>query len=150
MDDRLKEIDRLLKKQCWLIDVLPEQVPADAGGCFFEVEQFWLGDGERCGFADRFAGVILKLMCYYRIAALGEEWMEKPSPGAVCDRVKGIMGSGRGTFHVLFPEEDALIVLEGGDLYLSVYNPDDTMQRRLRGITASEGLFFRKAAVNNC
>ena len=46
MDDRLKEIDRLLKKQCWLIDVLPEQVPADAGGCFFEVEQFWLGDGE--------------------------------------------------------------------------------------------------------
>ena len=147
MDERLEWIDRLLEKQRWLVDFLPEQVPAEAGGCFFQVEECLLGRGGRYGVADRFAGVILKLMCYYPVAVPGEERMENPSPGAVCDRVKEIMGSGRGTLNVLFPGEDALLVLAGGDLYLSVYNPDRAMQRRLRGIAASEGVFFRRAGA---
>ena len=33
-------MEELLQKPCWVIDFLPEQVPADAAGQFFAVEEY--------------------------------------------------------------------------------------------------------------
>ena len=35
--DVVDKIEKLLEKPCYVIDVLPKKVPADANGSFFEV-----------------------------------------------------------------------------------------------------------------
>ena len=37
-------IDELLEKPCWIVDILPEQVPEDSPGQYFPVEKFYLRD----------------------------------------------------------------------------------------------------------
>ena len=37
-----KTIEELLQAPCWIIDILPEQVPADGPGQYFAVEKYFL------------------------------------------------------------------------------------------------------------
>lgn len=64
--EQMAKIDELLEKTCYVIDFIPEQVKPDAGGQFFDVEDYLLKNTEKhCLLKDRFVNVILKLMCYY-------------------------------------------------------------------------------------
>ena len=40
---QMMTIDELLQKPYWIIDILPEQVPADSPGQYFAVEKYFLG-----------------------------------------------------------------------------------------------------------
>ena len=42
-------INELLETQCYIIDLLPEQVPADSKGQFFKVEGYFLKEFEQYG-----------------------------------------------------------------------------------------------------
>ena len=35
-------IDELIEKTYWIMDILPQQVPANGGGQYFKVEQYYL------------------------------------------------------------------------------------------------------------
>ena len=37
-----KTIDELLQAPYWIVDILPEQVPADGPGQYFAVERYYL------------------------------------------------------------------------------------------------------------
>ena len=52
-------IEELLKQPYYVMDILPMQVPANGGGQYFKVEQYYLNHVERlsCQYAD----VLLKL-----------------------------------------------------------------------------------------
>lgn len=141
----METINRLLNKNYYIIDYLPEQVPKELNGQFFEVESYLLNNYERCGLKDRFVGIILKLMCYYHTSVLiKEEWMEQPSPDVIVGFVERIMQNHSGTMNVLFPEKDVLLVVDGDCLHITVYNPDEEMCNLMKNIAASEGMFFRK------
>ena len=63
MESKMERIDALLKKPCFVMDFLPEQVKPDNGGQFFDVEYYMLSSDKHIGMKDRFVAVILKLMC---------------------------------------------------------------------------------------
>lgn len=141
----METINRLLNKSYYIIDFLPLQVPKKSNGQFFEVETYLLRHFKRYGLQDKFIGIILKLMCYYRSSVFeNEEWMEQPSPDVIVRFVEKIMQYHSGTMNVLFTEKEALLVVDGDCLHLTIYNPDEEMCILLKDIATSEGMFFRK------
>ena len=63
-------IERLLEKPYCLIDILPHQVPADAKGQYFSIEQYFLQPEERMRLAKKFARLMLRLNCYTDIVTV--------------------------------------------------------------------------------
>lgn len=145
MENNEKIIDNLLEKDCYLIDFFPEAVPIDSKGQFFDVEYFLLNSKKHSIIKDKFVSVILKLMCYYRISILWNDWIEQPKPELIENMVAEIMTNHSGTLNCLFPDENVLLVFDWDCLNLSVYDPSVEMQRLLGQIALSEGLFWRLA-----
>ena len=144
----METINRLLNKNYYIIDCLPVQVPKDSKGQFFEVESYLLNHIERYGVQDRFVGIILKMMCYYHTSVfIKEEWIEQPSPDVIVGLVERIMQNHSGTMNVLFSEKEALLVVDGDCLNMTIYNPDDELCILMKDIAASEGMFFRNGHV---
>lgn len=143
MKEELEQIDRLIQKTRYIVDFLPEQAPKGAGGQFFDVEDYLLGSRWRFALRDRFAGILLRLMCYVYMSVFQGEWIDNPSPAAVDRAVGEIMESRRGTLYVLLPEEETLLVLDGDCLHLSVYNPPERVRALMERLALSEGLFWR-------
>ena len=144
----MQEIDRLLEKQCYIIDFLPQQVPAECGGQFFEVENYFLNKCGRYGLKDKFIRIILKLMCYYRVAVFCEKWIEQPTPAQVVEIMEKVMNKHFDCMNMLFPECETLIQLDSDCMYLSIYNADNKMCCLLEQLAWSEGLFFRNAVLD--
>ncbi len=139
----IEKIDALLKKTCFVIDILPRRVPSDRAEQYLKVEEYFLNDGMRSRFLDKIINVILKLMCYVPVSVFlheNQKQLEHPGP----ETVAGIIRNATDTADLLFGE-DTLFVLEKDDLYLSVYHPDDDMQELIRDLVRAEGLFWRKA-----
>ena len=113
-------IDDYLEKPYWVIDILPKQVPADSRGQFFTIEQYFLSDEQAERRCRQFCNILMKLNCYEDIAVCGlsEEWVVNPHP--------------------------VDLTINGDDIYMTVYNPDEALLHLLRPLAASEGLFLWK------
>lgn len=112
--DNNSVLNDLLEKSYYVIDFLPRQVPRDADGQFFRIENYLLNNYERYGLRDRFIRTILKLMCYYRVTVHWGEWLEQPAPEQIAEIVDTIMENHSGFMNMLFPGKNALLVLEWG------------------------------------
>lgn len=145
MEDNTEIIDRLLQKDCYIVDFLPETVSGDANGQFFDVEYYLLNSKKYCVLKDKFVFVILKLMCYFHILILWNGWIDKPKPELIENVVTEIMSNHSGTLNCLFPDENMLLVFDWDCLNLSVYNPPEKAQWLLEKIAFSEGLFWRRS-----
>lgn len=90
MDKMIATIERILEKPCYVIDMLPKQVPADSKGNFFAVEAYLLGHGVESYLREKFAGIVLRLMCYYPVSVFEYEngkLTEYPTPESVASAV---------------------------------------------------------------
>lgn len=146
MNNITDNIDQLLEKTCYVIDFLPERVPEDSDGQYFDVDYYLLNSSRYVILKDRSVNVILKLMCYYHTRILWDEWIDKPDPELVENIVSEIMDNHSGTLDCLFPEENMLLVFDWDSLYLAVYNPPQRAHELMKQIAASEGLFWRAAS----
>lgn len=140
--DRDQRVEELLEMEYWLLDVLPEQVPAEKGDAWFAVEE-QLQSGHRNEFTDRFVRVLLRMLCYWKADAWCGEWYEG-SPERVEALVRRLMEAQARTLDLYFPEEDALLLLNGDDLYMTVYHPSADMLSKMEALASSEGLFWRQ------
>lgn len=143
MQDYTQLVDELLEKECYIIDYLPETVPSDAEGQFWEVEHYLLNRKQYIWFRERFVAVILKIMCYCHIVILWNGWIDRPKPEQINQAVSQIMGNRSGTLNCVFPTERSLLTVDGDCLNLTVYHPSGKMCRLLKRIAESEGLFWR-------
>lgn len=57
MENYMEITDRLLEKDCYIIDFLPETVSKNAKGQFFDVEYYLLNSQKYCSLKERFVGV---------------------------------------------------------------------------------------------
>lgn len=157
MADYFEMLESLLEQEAYVIDVLPERVPADADGQYFDVEKYWLDSRLHAETADRFLRVFLKAMCYYHTAVLRDdgpdaadgEWVDKPEPAYVDTAITELAAKGAGRLNALFPEENALLVFDADALNLTVYAPPIYMKRLLEGAALGEGLFWRESALGS-
>ena len=147
MENNTEIINRLLEKDCYIVDFLPETVSKESKGQFFDVENYLLNSKMHCMLKDKFVCVILKLMCYYHISILWNGWIDKPGPELVENAVTEIMVNHSGTLYCLFRDEDMLLAFGWDCLNLSVYNPPEKVQQLLEQIAFSEGLFWRKSEM---
>jgi len=59
------DIENLLQKLYWVIDLLPSQVPAGGEGQFFAVEEVLLGGVHGAAVRSAFARTLLMINCYH-------------------------------------------------------------------------------------
>ena len=59
------DIEGYFDRQYWVVDILPKQVPADAPGQYFRVEEYYLETGWLKDIRKKFLNILLKLNCYY-------------------------------------------------------------------------------------
>ena len=135
--------EELLTRPYWVIDFLPEQVPEGSPGQFFAVEGWYLRQPAAGGLRRRFAEIRLKLNCYDELLAGSPEedrLTENPAPEAL---VSLVLAEAQDLCFLL-PGQNALITLNRGDTYMTVYNPGENLLRRLERLAAAEGLFLRQ------
>lgn len=135
-------VTELLEKDCWVIDYLPRQVPANSPGQFFNVENYLLNHYEDYGLRKRFTAVVLKLMCYHRVCVHWGQWLESPSPALLAEAIQTILENHSGWLNMLLPEEQALLVFEWDCLNLALYDPSPELLGLMEEIARSEGLFL--------
>lgn len=139
----MENIDKLLEAPCYVVDFLPKQVSKDAGGHFFEVENYLLSHHVWYGLRDRFVRFVLKVMCYYPILIYQDGWVGNTTPEQMVEMMDFIMEEQSCDMNIMI--KDTLMQFGWDCLHMSVYNPDEEMCVLFEKIANSEGMFWRKA-----
>lgn len=140
-------IERLLEKPYCLIDILPYQVPADAKGQYFSIEQYFLQPEERMRLAKKFARLVLRLNCYAEIVTVclpDDTSTRNAAPAQLEAWVKACVSAEQTdiqTIYFLIPEADAMIALCQDDTYMTLYNPNAHLRQLVAQLAMAEGLF---------
>ena len=133
--DKAETIERLLQAPYWVIDILPEQVPKDSPGQYFDIEKYFLAWPQSAAVKQKHINVILKLNCYMDLS-LDEETEVNPPPEEIAEAMR------RRYVNIML--ENAMIVSAPDDTCMTVYGPDEETLRLLRVIASGEGLFIWK------
>lgn len=140
-------IEALLDRPSWIIDILPERVPAESRGHYFAVEQYFLEPERIRGIHLRQAELLLKLNCYFRMSVswgYGDSWEEDPEPELFAQRLSGIPQGG--FCRVIFPGQGAMIDIDSEETWMTVYDPEGCLSDKLEKLAGSEGLFMWRPA----
>lgn len=131
-----KTIEELLEAPCWVIDILPKQVPVGSAGQFFTIDKYYLGGDQQAAIKRKHINTVLKLNCYVDISIdNGETW--NPDPHQLVREMR------RRWFYIML--EEAMILTEPDDTHMSLFNPSEELLDLVRQIAASEGLFVWKS-----
>ena len=125
----MSQIDELLNKPYWIIDIFPARIPKDSPGQYFAVEAYFLKE-RMAAIKQKHIDLILKLNCYFDVS-LEEE--TKPAPA----RIAEVMNKR----HVCIVMENAVVLSEPDETFLTLFNPDERLLGLVREIAASEGLY---------
>lgn len=141
----IEKIDKLVEKECFIIDFLPKTVPVTSKGYFFEVEDYLLNNKNHNKFyKKKFERIILKLMCYYNVKIYYlDKLIEKPKPKLIKKLIDDLKNNLKCDLNLIFNDEFLLVVKEQ-TLFLEFYNLSEEVMDLLDKISLSEGMFFRK------
>ena len=129
-----KTIEELLNTPYWIIDILPKQVPAGNAGQYFAIEKY-LRETQLSDIKKKHVNLILKLNCYKDIS-LDEDKEINISPEKIADAIY--------KRYVNIMVDDAMIVSEPEDTYLTIYNPDEDLITLMKELASGEGMFVWK------
>ena len=125
-------IEELLNKPYWIIDILPEQVPADSSGQYFAVEKYFLGKEQLDRIKQKHIDLVLKLNCYMRIS-INEEEEGNPSPERIAKEMKTRY------LHIMLNE--SMLLSEPDDTHMTLFDPDNETLELIRKLAEGEGLY---------
>jgi len=144
--DMLSRAEAFLKKPVFVIDLLPERVPEGSRGQFFAIEDHWYGSKTGKKLSGRFFRILLRLNCYYDLEVCRENGsVTNPEPEKLEEMVKSCREKKLETLRIFVNEGESMLILNGDDLNMTVYGPDQRLQRILWQLSVSEGLFFWEA-----
>lgn len=136
-------IDDFFDKEYCVVDFLPKQVPENAGGRFFSVEEYYLEPSRYAVLRERFSEILLKLYCYYDIQLFIDddtEGMFDPEPELLASHIK----DNHGNLCLLIGKSEALITLGRDDTNMTVYAPSEDLLELIRILAGAFGLFVWK------
>ncbi len=136
-------IEELLSKPYCVVNLLPEQVPANSGGQFFAIEKYILEKPRRSALYERFADILLMINCFYDFLcapAGSDEFVKNPPPTQLVLTVT----EGETGVCILIPDEAALITFYPGDTHMTVYNPGKKLLKLIKQSASASGLFVWK------
>ena len=132
----------LLDGPCWVADILPEQVPLLAEGQYFAVDRYFRRPERLSALYHKFADILLKLNCYHAMAVSFdscEHWELNPEPERFVEQLEQLAPND--FLRAVFPAQGAMIDLDPGDTYLTLYDPHLLLLDKLQKLAASQGLF---------
>jgi hypothetical protein len=136
-------LDDFFNKEYWVVDFLPKQVPENAGGRFFSVEQYYLEPSRYAVLREQFSEILLKLYCYYDLRLFVDddtEGVANPEPELLAKHIK----DNQGNLCILIGASEALITLSRDDTNLTVYAPSDDLLELIKTLAEAVGLFVWK------
>ena len=147
------QIEQLLEEKAWVIDILPEQVPAERNRQYAMLEAYYADERKTEQFAGRLSSILTKLYCYHDLLLYwpdDESSTDQPSMAEIEAAVQRCLLSEEKRDAMLdilvMGDRPALIMLCRQDLYMSVYGPDEQLRQLLERLALAEGLFVRPAA----
>ena len=132
-------IDTEDKPYC-IIDILPEQVPSDSPGRYFEVERYFRSRLDKI--IRKFADFLLKLNCYCELEVSRD--CETFSGDIAPEDLECFLLETNASPYPLYirvNHTDALFAYAGDEHYLTLYEPDRELLRLVHQLAQSEGLF---------
>ena len=136
-------IDHFFDKEYWVVDFLPKQVPENASGRFFSVEQYYLEPSRYAVLREQFVEILLKLYCYYDLRLFVDddtEGVADPEPELLASRIK----DNQYNLCILIETSEALITLGRDDTHMTVYAPTNDLLELIRMLAGAVGLFVWK------
>ena len=133
-------LDDYFDKEFWVVDFLPKQVPENAGGRFFSVEQYYLEPSRYAVMRERFSDILLKLYCYYDLRLFVDddtEGVAHPDPERLASHIK----DNQGNLCILVGTSEGLITLSRDDTHMTVYAPSEDLLELIRTLAGAVGLF---------
>lgn len=138
-----------LEREYFVLDLLPEQVPADSRGQYFQIEEYWRLSGEKEKLLERIFRILLKLNCYYDFDVLWQDRpVRNPKPNELMRYLMNLLAPRQEPLRIFLDDDKAMVHLIADDLYLTVFCPDEKLQRILTELARSEGLYFWQPPQN--
>lgn len=135
-----RTIDEMFQTPCWIIDILPEQVPENSPGQFFAVEKYYLKKKRLTEIKQKHINVILKLNCY-RDISLDEDTALNPPPEKVAEEML--------SRYLCILVDDSMLVSEPDETHMTVFDPDEKLIELIKTLASGEGLFVWKSKNDN-
>ena len=132
------DIEELLSKPYWIVDILPNQVPVNSGGQYFTIEKYFLTSPHVDAIYRKFALVLLKLNCYVDLVVFkveDESWVVNPAP----DDLERLVLERRPLFVVL-KQSQTMLSITGDDHNMTLYGADKETLQLISSIASAEGL----------
>lgn len=137
------DIDKLMEKPYWIVDILPKQVPANAEGQYFKIEQYYLKRMPHL--CRKYVDMLLKLNCYFDLAVSndGENWENNPEPKKLEQSVGACMSEEptESSLFIFLKSSEVLLVIGRDSTYMTMYNPTEEVLELIRQLATSEGFF---------
>ena len=133
-------LEEILNKPYYLIDILPERAPADKH--YFAVRDSYL-DKQLPVFKEKIKDVIMKAYCYFDYQFYDHEkdcWIKDFDTDEL---LKMLDNKEVG----ILIEDKAYLYLDDQDHYLTFYDLDHSAVGIFKSLSESNGLFFRKRDV---
>ena len=133
--------EALLNKPCWVIDILPEQVPKEKADRYFAVEKYYLQPSMMADLHRRFTNILLKLNCYSDFLVSftdSDREICNPSPNLLASWIN----SEEKDLIIVLSDENTLITLNHDDTCMTVFNPSGVLLNRLNSLASAGGLFL--------
>lgn len=130
-----KTVEELLEAPCWIVDILPSQVPKGSPGQYFAVEKYFLQGDRMKEIKQKHIGLVLKLNCY-RDISIDDRTDVNPSPEQIASEMR--------KRYLYIMTGESMILSEPDDTHLTVFNPDSQLLELIRQIATGEGLFVWK------
>ena len=136
-------IDNFFEKEYWVVDFLPKQVPENAGGRFFSVEDYYREPSRYVVLRERFSDILLKLYCYYDLRLFVNDDTEgiiNPEPKMLASHIM----DNQSDLCILIGASEALVTLGRDDTNLTIYAPSEDLLQLIRTLAGAVGLFVWK------
>ena len=147
MSDIIAKIDELIENPCYLIDIFPYTVPKTLNKRYVAIEEYF--QKNRKEWNGKFCSLLLKLYCYYDFwVSAGEKLAKNPEPNLLTKWIQHCFEGDwreRDYINIILPDGNAMLILNGDDLYMRLYNPDEQLKNLISQLTKAEGFFFYKA-----
>ena len=133
-------VENLLERPYWVIDFLPMQVPQEARGQFFAIEQYYLTDPQHERLCRQFADVLLKLNCYHDLTVNhgSDDWVKNPEAETLAAWLNEALQHGH--LCALIDDGESLITASGGDICMTLYNPSPDLLQVVQALATATGL----------
>ena len=132
-------IDTEDKPYC-IIDILPERVPSDSPGRYFEVERYFRSHLDEI--IRKFASFLNKLNCYCELeVSLDCDTFSGDFAPEDLERFLLETNASPYPLYIRVNHTDALFAYAGDEHYLTLYEPDRELIRLVSKLATSDGLF---------